>query len=269
MHTHDLVTVPPVAPRVTIAAGTPLLRVIGLTAVHRDSGRSRKALHHIDLTVAAGQCLAVVGRSGSGKTTLARCIAGLHTRSDGALTLDGQPLHPRLDRRPRGQLAAAQYVFQDARASFNPYRPVLDQITRAAQCLATAGPPAALDLIKRVGLTEDIAAQRPDRLSGGELHRAALARALVTGPNLVICDEITAGLDGVTQHRILTLLDELRRDLGLALIVISHDRTVVTRLADDIAVLDSGCIVEHGPAATLLSRPHHPLTRALLQVEAT
>ncbi|MBG0566643.1 ABC transporter ATP-binding protein/permease [Actinoplanes aureus] len=270
-HTQALTTTPPAPARTAATGGPPLLRIAGLSAAHRDNDRTRTVLHHLDLTVPAGQSLAVVGRSGSGKTTLARCIAGLHTAHGGTVTLDDQPLHPRLDRRHRHQLAAVQYVFQDARASFNPYRPVLDQILRAAQRLTDASPDAArraaLDLIERVGLTEGIASHRPDRLSGGELHRAALARALITGPRLLICDEITAGLDGITQHRVLDLLDDLRRGLDVAVIVISHDRDVVTRAADHIVVLDDGHIVEQGPAADLLNRPRHSQTRALLHTE--
>lgn len=264
--TADLMSGSPATPRAAGLTGPALLRITDLTAAHR-----RPVLHRVSLTVPAGQCLAVVGRSGSGKTTLARCIAGLHRLQGGDITLDGERLNSEVDRRSRDQLAAVQYVFQDARASFDPYRGVLDQVQRPARLLLKAGVDqarrAALDLVQRVGLTEQIVVQRPDRLSGGELHRAALARALITRPRLLICDEITAGLDGVTQQRILTLLDELRRDLDLALIVISHDRDVVTWLADHIAVLDDGRIVEHGPAAALLSSAEHPLTRALLHTD--
>ncbi|MFG1918507.1 ATP-binding cassette domain-containing protein [Micromonospora sp. NPDC048898] len=159
-----------------------------------------------------------------------------------------------------------------ARASFNPYRPVLDQTARPAQRLREATPDqarrTALQLLERVGLAEHTVTQRPDRLSGGELHRAALARALASEPRVLICDEMTAGLDSLTQHHILTLLDDLRRSLQLTLIVISHDRDVVACLADHIIVLDHGTVVDRGPAAALLTDAQHPLTRALLHPDA-
>lgn len=272
-HTRDLLATPPIRQPAASTGDTPLLTVTGLSAAHRDGGRHRDVIRDVDLTILAGQCLAVVGRSGSGKTTLARCIAGLHPARTGHTILAEHRLAPRLDRRPRHQVAAIQYVFQDARASFNPYQPVLDQTARPAQQLRGANPDrarsAALRLLERVGLAEHTVTQRPDRLSGGELHRAALARALVTEPRLLICDEITSGLDSVTQHRILTLLDELRRNLHLTLIVISHDRDVVAHLADHIIVVDNAAIVDRGPADALLTYANHPLTRALLHTDTS
>jgi peptide/nickel transport system ATP-binding protein len=271
-HTRELLDARPLRHPAVVRADRPLLHVAGLSAVHRDGSRHRDVLRDVDLAVPAGQCLAVVGRSGSGKTTLARCIAGLHPARTGRVSLAGQPLDPHLDRRDRRQLAAVQYVFQDARASFNPYHPVLDQVARPAQRLRHTAPEqarrAALHLVERVGLAEHTVRQRPDRLSGGELHRAALARALATEPRVLVCDEITAALDTITEHHILTLLDDLRRSSELTLIVISHDRDVVARLADHIVVLDQGAVVERGSADALLTRAHHPLTRALLHADA-
>ncbi|MEU5945868.1 ATP-binding cassette domain-containing protein [Micromonospora sp. NPDC047465] len=247
---------------------SPLLAVTGLVATHRHGGRRRTVLRGVGATAAAGECLAVVGRSGSGKTTLARCVAGLHPPTGGRVALAGRRLDPHLDRRARRDLAAIQYVFQDARASFDAYRPVLDQVARAARRLRDATDAearrTALRLLDQVGLAEHTVAGPPDRLSGGELHRAALARALAGEPRVLICDEITAGLDGDARERILALLDDLRRRRDLALVVISHDRDVVARLADRIVVLDGGRVVEQGPADALLGAARHPLTRALL-----
>ncbi|MER5335748.1 ATP-binding cassette domain-containing protein [Micromonospora sp. NPDC002717] len=246
----------------------PLLAVAGLVATHRHGGRRRTVLRDVGATAAAGECLAVVGRSGSGKTTLARCVAGLHPPTGGRVALAGRRLDPHLDRRDRRDLAAVQYVFQDARASFDAYRPVLDQVARAARRLRDATDAearrTALRLLDQVGLAEHTVAGTPDRLSGGELHRAALARALAGEPRVLICDEITAGLDGDARERVLALLDDLRRRRDLALVVISHDRDVVARLADRIVVLDGGRVVEQGRAEALLGAARHPLTRALL-----
>ncbi|MFV2017342.1 ABC transporter ATP-binding protein [Micromonospora sp. LOL_023] len=241
-----------------------LLRVAGLTAAHHD----RTVLHGIDVVIGPGQRLALVGRSGSGKTTVARCLAGLHPPSGGSVELDGRRLADSIDRRERADLAVVQYVFQDPRASFQPYAALLDQVARPAVRLhrqPTADAlRAARDLLEQVGIGAALAARRPDQLSGGELQRAALARALVARPRLLVCDEITSGLDHVNQNRILDLLDGLCRAHRLALLVITHDPDVVDRLADHITVLDQGRVVEHGPAATLLTAGQQPLTRALL-----
>ncbi|MFE9185385.1 ATP-binding cassette domain-containing protein [Micromonospora haikouensis] len=271
--TRRLLAAAPAAPRAAAPAAAPALRVGDLVAAHRAGARRRTVLRGVTAAVAPGGCLAVVGRSGSGKTTLARCVAGLHPPRGGTVGLGGRPLAGTLDRRTRADLAAVQYVFQDARASFHPHRSVLEQVSRAAVRLRALPPTRARDAARRVlgevGLAADVVARRPDRLSGGELQRAALARALLAEPRVVICDEITSGLDNVSRDRIVALVDRLRRAHGLALVVISHDRDVVARLADHVVVLDSGQVVEAGPASALLTAARHPLTRALLHPSET
>ncbi|WP_431895079.1 ATP-binding cassette domain-containing protein [Micromonospora haikouensis] len=272
--TRRLLAAAPAAPLAAAsAAAAPALRVGDLVAAHRAGARRRTVLRGVTAAVAPGGCLAVVGRSGSGKTTLARCVAGLHPSHGGTVGLDGRPLAGTLDRRTRADLAAVQYVFQDARASFHPHRSVLEQVSRAAVRLRALPPTRARDAARRalgeVGLAADVVARRPDRLSGGELQRAALARALLAEPRVVICDEITSGLDTVSRDRIVALVDRLRRAHGLALVVISHDRDVVARLADHVVVLDAGQVVEAGPASALLTAARHPLTRALLHPSET
>lgn len=220
--------------RTPAGAAPPLLDVRDLVAGHRRT----PVLDGVSLSAAAGECVAVLGRSGSGKTTLARCVAGLHRPTSGAVTLDGRPLPRRLPARARD----VQYVFQDARASFDPYRSVSAQVARTAVRLRGAAPQeaaaAARLMLARAGLDERTAARRPAELSGGELQRAALARALLAEPKVLICDEITSGLDALVQASILDLLDELRRDLGLTLLLISHDMDVVARLADRVLELE-------------------------------
>ncbi|SCF08583.1 peptide/nickel transport system ATP-binding protein [Micromonospora haikouensis] len=272
--TRRLLAAAPAAPLAAAsAAAAPALRVGDLVAAHRAGARRRTVLRGVTTAVAPGGCLAVVGRSGSGKTTLARCVAGLHPPRGGTVGLDGRPLAGTLDRRTRADLAAVQYVFQDARPSFHPHRSVLEQVSRAAVRLRALPPTRARDAARRalgeVGLAADVVARRPDRLSGGELQRAALARALLAEPRVVICDEITSGLDTVSRDRIVALVDRLRRAHGLALVVISHDRDVVARLADHVVVLDAGQVVEAGPASALLTAARHPLTRALLHPSET
>ncbi|MGI5285650.1 ABC transporter ATP-binding protein [Nonomuraea polychroma] len=224
-------------PRAATDTGGVLLEVRDLVATHRGGS---PVLAGVSMSVPAGACVAVVGRSGSGKTTLARCVAGLHQSASGTIVMDGRPLPRHLARRARD----VQYVFQDARASFDPYRAVSTQVARTAVRLrgATAQEATAQagSLLERVGLDEQTAGRRPSALSGGELQRAALARALLAGPRVLVCDEITSGLDALVQAAILDLLDELRRDLGLTLLLISHDMDVVARLADRVATLDDG-----------------------------
>ncbi|WUB84481.1 ATP-binding cassette domain-containing protein [Streptomyces platensis] len=246
------------------AAATAVLRVRSLIARH---GRST-VLRTPELLLPPG-CSAIMGRSGSGKTTLGRCLAGLHRSYDGEILLDGAALPRSLRDRTREQLAAVQYVFQDARAAFDEHRPVLDQVARSAVRLRAAPRTEALAEAERtlrtLGLPGDLVRRRPTELSGGELQRAALARALLARPRVLICDEITSGQDAVIRRSLRTLLAGLvRTHPDLSLVLITHDRDTAT-LATRIAVLDDGHVVEQGPSGELLTNPQHPLTAALLQ----
>ncbi|MDI3406499.1 ABC transporter ATP-binding protein [Streptomyces cavernicola] len=231
----------------------------------------RAVLRAPALTLRAGESLAVVGRSGSGKTTLARCLAGLHRDHDGTLLLDGAPLPRSVRARSREQLAAVQYVFQDARAAFDEHRPVLGQVARTAVRLRGLAPDAAAAEAEAglagLGLPADLVRRRPGALSGGELQRAALARALLARPRVLICDEITSGLDTVTRRGILDALVGLQRERAeLCLVLITHDLDTAA-LTSRIAVLDGGETVEEGPTRRVLDEPRHPFTAALLGKE--
>ncbi|MFJ7628610.1 ABC transporter ATP-binding protein [Streptomyces sp. NPDC097595] len=244
-----------------------VLDVRSLVARH---GR-KPVLDRVSLAVRAGECLAVVGRSGSGKTTLARCVAGLHPRHDGDVLLDGEPLPAGLRDRSRSQVAAVQYVFQDAKAAFDAYRPVLDQVARTAVRLRGAAPAGArreaLALLSALGLPEAKAARLPAHLSGGELQRAALARAVLARPRVLVCDEITSGLDPLTRDAVLGLLGGLLRSGHTdALVLITHDLATAAR-ADRIAVMDDGRIVETGAAGRVLGAPEHPCTGELVAAD--
>ncbi|AIA01598.1 nucleotide-binding ABC transporter [Streptomyces noursei] len=263
---------PPPPPAAPHRAGQPVLRVRGLTAHHRDGTRRTPVLHIPELALHPGTALALIGRSGSGKTTLARCLAGLHRDHDGEILLDGTPLPRSVRHRSRAQLAAVQYVFQDARAAFDDHRPVLDQIARTAVRLRGTDPTTAraeaLTTLTRLGLPPDSAHRLPARLSGGELHRAALARALLAHPRILVCDEVTSGLDTVSRRSLLDLLSGLVRDRGeMSLVLITHDLDTA-RLAHHIAVLDAGELAEHGPAERILTAPRHPFTVSLLRTVA-
>ncbi|MEU2723172.1 ABC transporter ATP-binding protein [Streptomyces smyrnaeus] len=253
--------------------GQPVLRVRDLTARHRDGGRrTAEVLHTPELDLYPGECLAVVGRSGSGKTTLGRCLAGLHRDHDGRILLDSAPLPRSLRNRSRSQLAAVQYVFQDVRAAFDGHRPVLHQVARTATRLhgtdERAAVTEALTTLDSLGLPEDLVRGRPGRLSGGELQRAALARALLARPRVLICDEITSGLDAVTRRDILGTVTSLLHDRGdLSLVLITHDLDTAA-LAHRIAVFDAGELVEQGPARSVMTEPSHPFTISLLETTA-
>ena len=249
-------------------AGAEVLTAVDITARHRRSRGRPVVLDGVSASVARGACLAVVGVSGSGKTTLARCLVGLHADYAGEVVLEGHRLAPAARRRSREQLRSVQYVAQDSRGSFDPRRPVVDAVARVAMKLggldAHAAMAEAMKLLARLGVDASTASRRPPQCSGGELQRAALARALVVGPEVVVCDEITSSLDVVTQASVLALLDELRRKEGMALVFISHDLAVVSRIAERVAVIDCGRIVEAGPVSAVLDAPAHRASRELV-----
>lgn len=236
--------------RSAVRTGGTRLEARDLTARHRTTRGGVPVLHDVTVSVAPGECLAVVGRSGSGKTTLGRCLAGLHSAYDGAVMLDGAPLRRSLRARTRAELAAVQYVFQDPRAAFDEHRPILDQVARTAVRLRGADRDTArgtaLRTLAELGLTENLTLRRPAALSGGELQRAALARALLAEPKVLICDEITSGLDPATRDAILAVLTGLRDETELSLVFITHDRTAADTLADRTAELDVGRLVMGG-----------------------
>ncbi|MCG7527958.1 ATP-binding cassette domain-containing protein [Streptomyces sp. OfavH-34-F] len=259
------------AARTPLGGRTPGDTVLDVRALDARYGRT-PVLDGVSLTVAAGECLAVVGRSGSGKTTLARCLSGLHPPQDGAVLVGGEPLPGSLRDRSRNQVAAVQYVFQDARAAFDEHRPVLDQVARTVVRLRGAAPAAArreaLTLLAELGLPEAVAARRPAHLSGGELQRAALARAALARPRILLCDEITSGLDPRSRDTVLALLHGLLRAGRVgALVLVTHDLRTAAR-ANRIAVMDGGRVVESGPAERVLGAPQHPFTGALVAADA-
>ncbi len=270
--------------RPAAAVAPPLLEVEGLRVTHPGRGRrsrQRPALDGIDLTVAAGETLAIVGESGCGKTTLLRAIARLIEPDSGTIRFEG----------PLGM------VFQDPQASLNPRRRVgatLERaIRQAAHASRHAGSPGgrrtesldrkdsrdrrrggsrgredararALLLLERVGLTREHASRYPHELSGGQRQRVTIARALAGEPRLVLLDEPVSSLDASLRRGVIELLDELRGELGCAYVVVSHDLGAVEATADRIAVMRAGRIVELGDAERVLREPSHPYTSELL-----
>jgi len=257
------------------ASPAPLLSAAGLEkrfAVRRGvmGGASGwlPALRGVDFDVAAGRTLALVGESGSGKTTAARIVARLTEPDAGTIVFDGTDwlaLSGAALRRKRREL---QIVFQDPATSLNPRMRAGDQIAEPlrVQRLARRVERASRvrELIAAVGLPEDATDRYPAELSGGQRQRVAIARALATRPRLVVCDEPASALDPSIGAQILNLLLDLRDRTGVAYLFVSHDLAVVSRIADEIAVMYRGRIVERAPAAELLARPLHPYAVALM-----
>lgn len=249
------------------------LRLEALRAGHTTAGKTAETLRGVDLDLASGECLALVGESGSGKSTLARCVAGLHPPSAGRILLGGDPLPPRAQDRSAQQLGRAQLVFQDPSSSLSPLKAVGTQVARPAELLRGMGrreaEGEARRLLEAVRLSGRFSDRLPRELSGGERQRVAIARALAPGPDVLVCDEVTSSLDVSVQAGILELLGELRAFFGLGLIFITHDLGVVAGVADRVAVMDDGEIVEEGSTDEILRRPKSPAARNLLAASKT
>jgi peptide/nickel transport system ATP-binding protein len=223
------------------------------------------AVDDVSFSVPTGSVLGIVGESGCGKSTLARLILGLLEPTAGSATVAGQRLHG-LDRRARARLI--QPVFQDPFASLNPRRRIRDIVALPLVAQGTFSP-AEIDrrvgvILERVGLSAEMGERMPAQLSGGQRQRAAIARALVLEPRIVICDEPTSALDVSVQAQILNLLADLRRDLNLTYLFISHNLAVVEHVASEVAVMYLGRIVERSETDALFREPRHPYTQALL-----
>ena len=249
----------------------PLLTLQDL-AVHFQVGsafggsvRTLKAVDGVDLDVAPGECLGLVGESGCGKSTLALSIMGLVPPTRGQVRLNGHELSK------RERMATArtvQMVFQDPYASLNPRqtvrRTLADPLRLHGIANRTEVDHRVMDMLAKVGLRPDHADRYPHEFSGGQRQRIGIARALILQPKLVICDEPVSALDVSIRAQIINLLLELKDELGLAYIMISHDLGVVEHVSDRVAVMYLGRIVEQGGWQEIFEDPRHPYTRALI-----
>lgn len=255
-------------------ADEPLVRIRGLTRWHapRGNGRTVQALAGIDLDIRRGTAVALVGRSGSGKSTLARCLARLEDPTAGEIRFDGADVSSLRGPALRAFRERVQLVLQDSVAALDPRFSAVDIVSEPLEILGrgTAGERRrrALELMAAVGLSADWGGRRPAQLSGGQRQRLALARALAVQPRLLILDEAFAGLDASVQAQIAALLEDLRARHGLTYLHVSHDLALMASLADEVAVIHEGRIVESGPVGTLFAAPQHPETRALIEAVA-
>jgi peptide/nickel transport system ATP-binding protein len=246
----------------------PILILSDLVASYRHGRSATEVLHGVSFSLSAGGCLAVVGESGSGKTTLGRCVVGLHSPDSGAVRLNGSTLAPVARDRSRIERRQVQIIFQNPDRSLNPRQTVGQAIGRPLRLFGWATGAVderrqARELLDRVRLQGAVLDRYPYDLSGGEKQRVAIARALAARPIVLVSDEITSSLDVSIQAAIVGLLDELRQD-GLSVLFITHNLALVNSIADQVLVLQSGVVREHGERDVVIGRPQDPYTRDLL-----
>ncbi|MGE0488525.1 MAG: ABC transporter ATP-binding protein [Vulcanimicrobiota bacterium] len=252
---------------------SPLLEVEGLSVTFRSGGllrptRELRAVDDVSLWLEPGETLGLVGESGSGKSTTARAILRLVPASGGTVHFAGQPVFALRGQDLRAFRRRAQFVFQDPYSSLNPRQTIGSILAEPLVIHGLARGPelsARVDeLMAKVGLSPDMKSRYPHQFSGGQRQRIGIARALASGPELVVADEPVSALDVSIQAQVLNLLSQLQQEYGLAVLMISHDLAVIRQICHRVAVMFLGRIVEMGPVEQVCRSPRHPYTRALL-----
>ncbi|AMT95538.1 peptide ABC transporter ATP-binding protein [Brevibacterium linens] len=246
------------------AANAPLLEVKDVALAY---GKAQ-ILDGINMVLEPGECTMLLGESGSGKTTLSQCVAGLNDDYQGSVKLRGTELARSTRKRTNEQRVGIQYVFQSPFSSLNPRRSIGQSLTvpleMSGDGTAASRKAAVEEALDSVRLGRTFYHRRPGDLSGGERQRAAIARALVNAPSVMVCDEITSALDVSVQASIVALLRTLREERQLAMLFVTHNIALSRHIADNLAVLNKGKIVDYGPTASVLEDPSHEYTRELI-----
>jgi len=229
----------------------------------------KETLHGINTSICERRCLALVGESGSGKTTLARCIAGLHPHKIvGDIECGGVPLARDARRRPRATRQAIQYIFQSPYSSLNPRKTIGQILSQPLKVFFQLSRDEMegrmLKALEQVALDSSLLSRYPDQLSGGERQRVAIARGLAAEPTMLICDEVTSWLDVSVQAAVIELLAALQRDMGLSMLFVTHNLALVRSIAQEVAVMNEGRIVEYGLVDAVLDDPQADYTKKLL-----
>ncbi|WP_397476005.1 ABC transporter ATP-binding protein [Pusillimonas sp.] len=271
-HNSRLQTLPHHVPESQNLSGRPLLHLVNASRVYRRNGSFKQpefhALRPLSLSIYPGELVGIVGESGSGKSTLARILVGLVEPSRGKVLVNGIDRAEATSEQSRQMRTLVQMVFQDPDSALNPRRTVERLITQVLEIQPNISPAtrveSAAKLMKQVGMAADALGRFPSQLSGGQKQRVNIARALCATPQVLVADEIVSGLDVSVQALILNLMLALNRELGIAVVLISHDLSVVRYLCQRVLVMHKGEVVEQGKTRDVFGSPQHPYTRSLL-----
>ncbi|GGF18425.1 ATP-binding cassette domain-containing protein [Subtercola lobariae] len=250
---------------------TPLLSVDNLDVTYGHGRRASTPVHNVSFEIGPGESVGLVGESGSGKSSVGRAILGLAQASAGRIMFDGNDITHASRRERQGISSELQVVFQDPRSSLNEAKRIRDILTEPLvasrrQTRAQARDRAA-ELLERVGLGAAAMDKLPGAFSGGQRQRIAIARALMSGPRLIICDEPVSALDLSVQAQIINLLRQEQRETGVAYLFVAHDLSVVRLMSERVLVMSRGYVVEQGQTQQVYADPQHPYTQRLLAAE--